>query len=84
MPCGPVYAMDQVFADEQVRHLGLAWSVEHPTLGPIDLVRAPMRIEGAAPPRRPTPERGEHTDAVLGEFGLTGAEVAALRAAGAV
>ncbi|HYF09376.1 MAG TPA: CaiB/BaiF CoA-transferase family protein [Acetobacteraceae bacterium] len=84
VPCGPVYAMDQVFADEQVQHLGLAWTVQHPMLGAIDLVRPPMRIEGAEPPRRPTPERGEHTEEVLREFGLSGEEIAALRGRGAI
>ena len=84
VPSGPVYSMDQVFADEQVRHLGLAWTVEHPKLGAIDLVRSPMQIEGAEPPRRPTPERGEHTEEVLTEFGLSAAEIAGLRGKGAI
>jgi len=84
VPAGPVYAMDQVFADPQVKHLGMEWPVEHPLLGTIDLVRPPMNLDGVEPPRRPTPERGEHTDDVLAEFGLTPAEVAALRAAGAI
>lgn len=84
VPSGPVYSMDQVFADEQVKHLGLAWTVQHPQLGAIDLVRSPMQIEGAEPPRRPTPERGEHTAEVLQEFGLTAEQIAALRAKGAI
>ncbi len=84
VPSGPVYRMDEVFADEQVKHLGLAWTVQHPKLGPIDLVRSPMQIAGAEPPRRPTPERGEHTEAVLAEFGVGAAELAALREKGAV
>ncbi len=84
VPSGPVYAMDQVFADPQVKHLGLAWPVPHPILGEVTLVRSPMNLDGVAPPRRPTPERGEHTDEVLAEFGLAPDDVAKLRAAGAV
>ncbi|WP_135467636.1 CaiB/BaiF CoA transferase family protein [Crenalkalicoccus roseus] len=84
VPCGPVYTMDQVFADEQVRHLGLAWPVPHPRLGEVTLVRAPMNIVGVEPPRRPTPERGEHTAEVLAEFGVTEQELRELRAKGAV
>ena len=84
VPCGPVYTMDQVFADEQVRHLGLAWPVHHPKLGDITLVRSPMNIAGVEPPRRPTPERGEHTAEVLAEFGVSPEELEALRKAGAV
>jgi crotonobetainyl-CoA:carnitine CoA-transferase CaiB-like acyl-CoA transferase len=81
VPCGPVYSMDQVFADEQVKHLGIAWPVQHPKLGEIALVRPPMQLDGVAPPRVPTPDRGEHTDAVLSEFGFSAEEIAALRAA---
>ncbi len=84
VPCGPVYAMDEVFADAQVRHLGLAMPVEHPILGRVEMTRAPMNLAGAECARRPTPEHGEHTDEVLGEFGFTPEEIAALRAARAV
>ncbi len=84
VPCGPVYAMNEVFADEQVRHLGLEMPVQHPQLGTINLVRAPMQISGVECARNPTPERGEHTDIVLAEFGFSADEVAALRAAKAI
>jgi len=84
VPSGPVYAMDQVFADTQVQHLGLAMPVQHPELGEIKLVRAPMQIEGVPCARNPTPERGADTDAVLAEFGFSAEEVAALRAAKAI
>ena len=79
VPAGPVYSMDQVFADPQVGHLGLAWGVEHALLGTLQLVRSPIQMPGVEPPRRPTPERGEHTDAVLAEFGFSAEEVAARR-----
>ncbi|SDD77685.1 CaiB/BaiF CoA transferase family protein [Belnapia rosea] len=84
VPSGPVYSMDQVFADQQVQHLGLEWAVPHPVLGEVKLVRAPMNLDGVEPPRRPTPERGEHTAEVLAEFGIGEAELARLREAGAV
>ncbi len=84
VPSGPVYSMDQVFADQQVQHLGLEWAVPHPVLGEVKLVRAPMNLDGVEPPRRPTPERGEHTAEVLAEFGIGEAELAALREKGAV
>lgn len=80
VPCGPVYSMDQVFADEQVKHLGLAWAVQHPKLGEIELVRPPMQLAGVEPPRVPTPERGQHTTAVLREFGFASEEIDSLRA----
>jgi len=33
VPCGPIHAMDQVFADPQVQHLQMAPRVHHPELG---------------------------------------------------
>src|SRR5688572_22467458 len=33
IPCGPIYQIDQMFADPQVKHLGIAAAVEHPKLG---------------------------------------------------
>jgi formyl-CoA transferase len=81
VPCGPIYKMDEVFADPQVKHLGIAQGVDHPTLGRLELVgqavtlsRTPSQIRTA------TPERGEHTADVLRELGYDAAAIAALRA----
>lgn len=84
VPCGPVYSMDQVFADRQVQHLGMEMEVEHPILGTQRTVRAPMQIQGVECARRPTPEQGQHTEEVLAEFGFSADEIATLRAQKAV
>ena len=79
VPCGPIYAMDEVFADLQVKHIGMAQPVEHPTLGRVEIVgqaiklsRTPAKLETA------TAELGEHTDAVLGELGYDEAAIKGL------
>jgi crotonobetainyl-CoA:carnitine CoA-transferase CaiB-like acyl-CoA transferase len=84
VPSGPVYSMDQVFGDVQVQHLGLAMPVQHPELGEIKLVRAPMQIEGVECGRKPTPGRGADTEEVLSEFGFSLDEIAELRAKKAI
>lgn len=85
VPCGPVNTIDQVFADEQVQHLGLAAPVAHPTLGDITIVRNAVSMTDTAPTvRTPSPDPGEHSDPVLRELGYTDDDIAALRARGAV
>jgi crotonobetainyl-CoA:carnitine CoA-transferase CaiB-like acyl-CoA transferase len=83
VPCGPIYSVDQVFADPQVKHLQMDWSIEthdkrgrlHMVGEPVSLSRTPTRL--AAPP----PALGEHTDEVLAEFGFTAGEIEQLRQA---
>jgi crotonobetainyl-CoA:carnitine CoA-transferase CaiB-like acyl-CoA transferase len=67
--------------DEQVRHLEVAQTIDHPDLGTVTLVGQPLTF-GDDPHQRgvrtPTARRGEHTDAVLHELGFAANEIAAL------
>ena len=79
VPCGPIYSVDQVFQDPQVRHLGMAQPVHHPELGDIELVGQPFTLSRHDNElRTATPSRGQDTTAVLGELGLTDDEIADL------
>jgi len=81
VPCGPVNRIDQVFADPQVQHLGIAQPVEHPRLGNIRLVGEPMAFDGTRPPiRSATPELGEHSTEILRGLGYDDAAISDLRA----
>src|SRR6516165_5272978 len=85
VPCGPVYKMDEVFADPQVRHLAMTESVEHPALGRLDIVRNAVRMTDTPPTvRAPSPDLGDHTDEVLDELGYLPEEVDQLRADGVI
>ena len=80
VPCGPIYSVDQVFADPQVQHLEAAAEVEHPRLGRFSVVnqavklsRTPARLASA------TPEVGEHTDEILAELGYSASDIRGMR-----
>ena len=80
IPCGPIYDMDEVFADPQVQHLGIVGEVDHPTRGPQQLLGQAIDMSAAAPVyHSATPEAGQHTDTILAEIGLTDGQIAALR-----
>ena len=85
IPCGPIYSIDQTFADPQVKHLGAAVEVTHPRLGKqrilnqmVTLSRTPAGMAAASP------DKGEHSDEVLAELGYDAASIGALRTAGVI
>ena len=85
VPCGPIYSIDEVFADPQVQHMKMAQGVEYPVLGhqevvgqAVELSRTPSEI------RLPTPELGQHTDEILGQLGFAPEEITALRDGGTI
>jgi len=85
VPCGPIYSIDQVYADPQVAHLGMAQPVKTRDKSRLRMARQPMSLS-RTPSRfvAPPPALGEHTDAVLREFGFSAKEISALRKANAV
>jgi crotonobetainyl-CoA:carnitine CoA-transferase CaiB-like acyl-CoA transferase len=85
VPCGPIYKVDEVFADPQVQHLQAAAEVEHPLLGRFKVLNQAVRLS-RTPARvaSPTPEVGQHTDEILKELEYSDAEIGALREKGVV
>ncbi len=80
VPCGPIYTIDQMFEDAQVRHLGIAQDVPNNEDRHIRLVGQPLTLSRTPSKMvaRP-PEFGEQTDEVLKEFGFGADEIAELR-----
>ena len=85
VPAGPIYKVDEMFEDPQVRHLGIAQTVNHHARGDVEIIgqplvldRTPASIDVAAP------DAGEHTDEILQEMGLTEEHIAQLKASGVV
>lgn len=86
IPCGPVLKPQQTLDHPQVHALGIFEPIDYPGLPrPAPIGRVPLSPSVS---RRETRTRapliGEHTDEVLSEIGYSSAEVAQLRAAGAI
>ena len=85
IPCGPIYTIDQVFADPQVQHLGMARKMQHPELGTEEVVASAFNISGYSKDiRLPTPDAGTSTDEVLRSVGYTDAQLADMRKKGVI
>lgn len=85
VPCGPIYKMDEVFADPQVEHLGMAAPAAHPTLGEIRIVRQAVAMNRTPSiVAKAAPELGEDQEDVLAQFGLDAAEIDDLRRDGVI
>ncbi|MDA8108002.1 MAG: CaiB/BaiF CoA-transferase family protein [Betaproteobacteria bacterium] len=86
VPNGPINALEQVFREPQAVARGLRMELPHPLAGKVALVRSPMRFsETPVEHEIPPPLLGQHTDEILRErLGRSDAEIAALRADGAI
>ena len=85
MPCAPVYRIDEVVDDPQVRHLANVGVMHHEAHGEVWAVASPFRFEGSRPamPSAP-PALGEDSDAILAAVGYGPDDIARLRTKGIV
>ena len=76
VPCGPINSIDKVFDDPQVKHLGIAQSIETIPFGKTELVGQPFNLSRSPSSlkQRP-PEKGEHNKDVLSDLGFTDIEL---------
>ncbi len=85
VPCGPIATMDQALEHPQVHHRDMVVELPHPTLGAVRLLGLPVKLgDTPAVIERVPPLFAQHTDEILRELGLTDADLARLRADGAI
>ena len=69
VPCGPIYTIDEVFADAQVRHLNTTHRFTSPHIGELEILAQPIVMAGVKTDvRRAAPEMGEHGEEILAEL----------------
>ncbi len=83
LPAGPIFDLQQVFSDPHVRQSGMIEEIEHRTLGRLELLANPVRMEslGGRSVRRAPPLLGEDSLQVLLDYGITRQRADALVAA---
>ncbi len=86
VPCGPIYTIDQVFDDVQVKHRGLKTELKHESGVQVPSVDTPVRLSDTPIELTDSaPSLGSATDEVLRkDLGLTDAQIQGLRDKGII
>ncbi len=85
VPCGRVMGLSEVFADPQVEDQQMVLTQPHPGHGEVTMLGFPVKFtEAPCQLRRPAPEIGGDTEAILRRLGYSAAEIAGMRRAGVI
>lgn len=85
VPCAPILTLDEMLVDEQVLHNEAVHTWEHPTAGPIQQAKPPVRWESTVHETVwATDELGQSSEVVLRSAGYDDAAIAALRNDGVI
>jgi crotonobetainyl-CoA:carnitine CoA-transferase CaiB-like acyl-CoA transferase len=80
VPTGPIYTIDQMFADPHIKQLGQVKQVQHKQLKELNIVGQAVSLSRTpSSTRLAAPELGEHTDEALQGLGLTADRIAELK-----
>ncbi len=80
VPCGPINSIDKVFDDPQVKHLGIAQSIDTIPFGQTQLVGQPFNLSRSpSTMKQRPPEKGEHNEDVLLDLGYSSEELDELK-----
>jgi crotonobetainyl-CoA:carnitine CoA-transferase CaiB-like acyl-CoA transferase len=79
VPAAPIHDLAQALENPFVTEQGRLQTLPHAARGSYRMVAPPVRCEGEAPPARPAPALGEHTEPLLCEIGYDDSRIRALR-----
>ncbi|MXW29279.1 MAG: CoA transferase [Chloroflexi bacterium] len=79
VPAGPIYGMDEVFANEHVMARRMVAPLEHPVAGVVNNLGIPVKMSATpGQVRMPAPTLGQHTESVLRQFEVPEEEAGAI------
>jgi len=83
VPCGPIYNIEQMLQDPQIRHRGMEIHQDHPLGKEVRTIANPIKFsQTPLAPNTPPPMQGQHTREVLADLlQLDDVQQQALRAA---
>jgi crotonobetainyl-CoA:carnitine CoA-transferase CaiB-like acyl-CoA transferase len=85
VPCGPIYRVDESFADPQVQHLKMAQPVRSPALGDLTILGHPVSHGPTRLPiRTAAPELGQDNEEILTGLGYAKDQIAHLAQRGVI
>jgi crotonobetainyl-CoA:carnitine CoA-transferase CaiB-like acyl-CoA transferase len=81
VPCGRINSVAEALDDPHTAARNMIETVEHPTIGALQMLGIPFKFsDTACTVRRPPPTLGQHSDEILsGELGLDAKAIAQLR-----
>ncbi|MDP3797452.1 MAG: CaiB/BaiF CoA-transferase family protein [Polaromonas sp.] len=81
--CGLINNMQEAFEEPQIKHLNMVKDVVSAHLGAQRLVGQPMQLERTPSTiARAAPRRGEHTEEILTELGVSAGDLARMKSTG--
>ncbi|GAB5489258.1 MAG: CoA transferase [Parasphingorhabdus sp.] len=84
MPIAPVYQLDQALDNPWLETIGMRDTVSHQDNAKMEVLSSPIKINGDRLPNKAGPLLGENSNDILGDLGLSDADIAELRADGVV
>ena len=83
VPCGPIYNIEQVYADPHVQSRDMSVELEHPKSGSIRNIGVPVKLSDTpGSVRTPAPLLGQHSEEVLAQYSYADGDITAFRDAG--
>jgi len=85
VPCGPIYKINESFADPQVQYLEMAQPVHSPALGDLTILGYPVSFgDKRLPLRNAAPELGADNEEILMSIGYTKEQITDLSQRGVI